>query len=154
MPRRTLVGAVLAAFLVIAAAGCGPSGATVNLTLSASAEGRTVTIAGETDLPDGTWLCYELRSPGDVTLFSDGLIQVQGGRYERQVVLEDWPPGRVEVWLAFQTILGSMTEGSLKQPPEIIEKFGELGENLVGDNVTKAGEMKRVELTAVAEIGG
>jgi len=151
--RKPLIGAILASLLAIVVVGCGPSGTTVKLTLSASAEGRTVTVAGETDLPDSTWLCYELRRPGDITLFADGLIQVRSGRYERQVVLEDWPPGRVEVWLAFQTIPSCTLEGSRQQPPEVIKRFGEMGEKLVGDNVTRAGDMKRVELMTAVEVG-
>jgi hypothetical protein len=45
------------------------------------------------------------------------------------------------VWLGFQTITGPE-----KQPKEVIDLYGELGEKLKGSQVTTAGNLKRVEL--------
>lgn len=45
--------------------------------------------------------------------------------------------------MAFQTAVGPQ----LKQPLELIKRFGELGEFLRGANVVKSGDLKRVPLT-------
>ena len=61
-----------------------------------------------------------------------------------RIDVSSWPSGNVEVWAAFQTIVGM----TAKQPADLIVVYGEVGERLTGENVTTAGSMKRVELTA------
>jgi hypothetical protein len=76
------------------------------------------------------------------------LNQIHEGTYRRPtyaaaVAVNGWPRGRIEVWAAFQTVLGT----DAQQPAEVISRYGALGEKLQGNNVTKAGSMKRVEVT-------
>jgi hypothetical protein len=75
-------------------------------------------------------------------LFADGHIPVRDGRFTHSLDLSAWPTGQVEVWLAFQTILGT----SVKQPDAVVARFGEMGEHLTGPNVSTSGGMKRVEV--------
>jgi hypothetical protein len=154
---------VVIIFLSVVQVGCGgtakPSGsgepakpATVALTLNATVKNRLLTIDGKTDLPDGTFLPYEIRHEGLSTglnypiekMSVDGNATVAGGSYSSTIDLQGWPPGKVEVWLAFQTVLDTTTH----QPPDIISRFGELGERMEGSNVRKVGAVKRVELTS------
>lgn len=153
---------VLAAFIMaICLCGCGghsapPKGETsappvVSLTLSPILRGTTLFIIGSTDLPNGTVIAYEIRHEGAATrtdvpiekLFKEGMVTVADGGYSATESLKGWPPGRIEVWAAFPTILDTKA----KQPPEIISRFGEMGEKLQGNNVKKAGAIKRVEVT-------
>jgi len=60
--------------------------------------------------------------------------------------------GEVGIWLAFQTLAEGVTWGPAQQPPEVIDKFGELGEKLQGSNVTRPGSVRRVECVATVEI--
>jgi len=124
---------------------------TVALTMTSSIKNRHLTIKGTTDLPNGALISYEVRHEGaaihtDVPMekmFADGNSVVEGGQYLADVNLEGWPRGELTVWVAFQTILGM----SKHQPPVLLTRFGEMGEKLTGANVSKAGYMKRVELT-------
>ena len=72
--------------------------------------------------------------------FVDGNMLVSSGKFE--ATLSDVPEGKLEVWVAFQTILGT----EIRQPEVIISRFGEMGEKLTGPNVTEAGNLKRVEV--------
>ena len=116
----------------------------VSLTLTPpTLRGTTLFIIGSTDLPNGTLITYEIRHEGAATrtnvpiqkLFKEGMVTVADGGYSATESLKGWPPGKIEVWAAFQTILDTKA----KQPPEIISRFGEMGEKLQGNNVTKAG---------------
>lgn len=123
---------------------------TVVLTLAPHIDGNILIVEGTTDLPNGTFISYEVRHEQLLTnfeipydnLFVDGNIEASKGIYSRQVNLSGWLAGNLEIWVAFQTILS----GDVKQPPEIIARFGELGELLQGDNVNSSTSLKRVEL--------
>jgi len=122
--------------------------ATVSLTLDTHLNGRQLTIQGKTDLPNGALISYEIKHERFVLkhgekLFADGQATVSGGSYSSSFDLKGWPVGKVEVWVAFQTVLGT----DIHQPTEVISRFGEAGERMEGSNVTKAGLLKRVELT-------
>lgn len=124
---------------------------TVALVLEAELMGRMLSVHGATDLPDGAILAYEVRHEGLATrtdypsdkLFADGHVEVKEGRYDTTVELAGWPSGEIEVWMAFQTILGTKTQ----QLPALVKKYGELGERLAGANVSGAGNLRRVELS-------
>ena len=129
---------------------------TVNLTLEANLDGDVLTVEGTTDLPDAALIAYEVRHERLTTdvelpleqLFAEGNMTVSDGGYTSTVDLKDWPQRSIEVWVAFQTIHGKGAE----QPAQIIERFGELGENLEGPNVIDLGEVgKRVELTTTVQ---
>lgn len=120
-----------------------PADRSVFLTMSAYLDGQTLSIQGETDLPDGALIAYEYTHERLLleteTYWGDGSATVQGGRYAVQADLSGWPPGEVEVWASFWTI---------GQPAEIVATFGELGEKLVGENVSvsKDGTVRRIEM--------
>jgi hypothetical protein len=59
-----------------------------------------------------------------------------------------WSPGKVELWVAFQTILGT----SVEQPADVIAIYGELGEHMTGPSVVQAGDLYRVEDTATTTL--
>ncbi|MGJ9460326.1 hypothetical protein [Oceanobacillus sp. CF4.6] len=126
---------------VISACGSEDNSAEVDLTMETEAIESTLTVSGETNLPNGTLLTYEVSHLDDFEKYSTGEIEVIDGDYHTEIDISDWPEGDINVWLAFQTILGTTVE----QPKEVIEKYGEMGENLEGDNVTD-GDMKRIEL--------
>jgi len=75
-------------------------------------------------------------------LIDSGRATVQDGQYWTRVNTLNWPTGEVEVLVQFPLP---------PQPPEILERFGEFGEHLVGDNVTDLGGMKAVEVTHLFE---
>ena len=74
-------------------------------------------------------------------------MPVLDGRYLRQVDLNGWHAGTIAVWVGFQTVL----DGTDKQPEEIIERFGQMGEFLYGENVTETDGFKRVEIMETLE---
>lgn len=117
---------------------------TVAFTFTPHVQGRSVVIDGTTDLPDGTWISYEI-DPKTLGIGTpvDGATAVKKGKYHA-IVQVDFSGG-AEAWAAFQTVLGSQT-----QPKAIIDRFGDLGQNLTGPNVTTEGTslvVKRVEIT-------
>ncbi|MCK0471306.1 Ltp family lipoprotein [Halalkalibacter sp. APA_J-10(15)] len=114
----------------------------VELTLNAELNDDVLGFQGETNLPDRTLIAYEIWLDEDFDHIVEGSIEVKDGNYKEEVSIGDWPDGEIVVWVAFQTILGT----SVHQPDEIIEVFGEMGENIEGDSVSETGDMKRVEL--------
>jgi hypothetical protein len=127
-------------------------------------------IRGTTDLPDDTWISYEVKHENyekidfnllktdrqrflrEVdTAFAEGDAPVAAGRYSAVIDISNWKPGSVEIWVAFQTVIGKK-----KQPPAVVERYGQMGEYLQGSNVTKAGgravSMNRVELIRTVQI--
>lgn len=125
--------------------------ATVALTLDTTVDGSRLTIEGNTDLPDGSVISYEIQHEQFATrtdlpsekLFADGEATVASGYYSSDIDLTGWPAGKVDVRVVFQTVLGTTKQ----QPPEIISRFGKLGERLEGPNVTRKGSLKRVEVS-------
>lgn len=125
--------------------------ARVALTMTARLSQGMARIQGTTDLPNGTIIAYEVRHVDMIRrtdlpvdkLFADGTSVVREGKYRSEVDLEGWPAGQIEVWVAFQTVMG----GKMRQPPDILKRFGEEGEFLSGPNVVQSGSLKRVELT-------
>lgn len=111
----------------------------VELESNAEIDGNTIVIEGETNLPDDTLIAYEITNEDDIDNFSDGEMVVSDGSYTEEIDVSDWSDGELRVWTSFQTVLGD------DQPDEIIEVFGELGENIEGDNVTEGEIMNSVE---------
>ncbi len=68
--KRKWLWAVLI-FVVIAFAlgGCGKDGETIELAPELKMEGKRLTITGNTNLPDGALLAYEIRHVEDLFLF-------------------------------------------------------------------------------------
>jgi hypothetical protein len=119
----------------------------VELSLNPRIQGNLLIIEGTTDLPNRALLMYEVSHVSPDPMVANGTMDVLEGRYLRQVDLSNWPAGTIAVWVGFQTIFGN----DVKQPEEIIERFGEMGEFLYGDNVTENGGFKRVEVMETVE---
>jgi hypothetical protein len=115
----------------------------VHLTLNPYLQNNLLMIEGITDLPDRTLLMYEVSEVTTDPMVVNGTMPVLDGRYARQVDLTGWHADAIFVWVAFQTILS----GHEGQPEEVIERFGEMGEFLYGDNVTETTGLKRVEVS-------
>ena len=124
-----------------------PSARFVELSLNPYLHGNLLTIEGRTNLPDRAILMYEVRDGAPAPRVISGIMAVQLGRYVAQTNLSGWQAGTIEVWVGFQTLLGS----DEKQPEEVIERYGEMGEFLYGDNVTETDGFKRVEVTQTLE---
>ena len=113
---------------------------TVVLAVGHETRWRQLRIEGETDLPDGavvTWqvthgLANELPRgewPAQ-NLLSDGTAVVQDGVYWTRLNTTYWTPGRVEVRVQFPVA---------PQPDAVRLRYGDFGENLTGDNVSALG---------------
>jgi hypothetical protein len=123
------------------------SGQSVHLTLSAQAQNNLLTFEGMTDLPPRTLLVYEVSEVSAAPQVVNGTMPVLDGRYSRQVDLTGWHADTLFVWVGFQTLLS----GNEQQPEEVIERFGEMGEFLYGDNVTETNGLKRVEVSQTVQ---
>ena len=123
------------------APGAGSGGTeTVVLAVGHQTRWRQLRIEGETDLPDGavvTWqvthaLANELPRgewPAQ-NLLSDGTAVVQDGVYWTRLNTTYWTPGRVDVVVQFPVAF---------QPDAVRLRYGDFGENLTGDNVSALG---------------
>lgn len=118
----------------------------IELTLDGSRSGSDILFSGITNLPDGVLITYEVTIPE--TLYEEnyfvetGNLSIKDGKYSGEVNNFPVEKGKAEIWVSFQTILGT----DIKQPQGVIDKYGELGEKMEGDNVVKSGYIKRIEL--------
>ena len=123
------------------------SSQTVELSLNPRILGHFLIIEGQTDLPNRTLLMYEAAEVSSDPKIETGTLDVLDGRYLRQVDIQGWHAGTIAVWVGFQTLLPN----GQKQSETVIEKFGEMGEFLYGDNVTEVNGLKRAEVTQTLE---
>jgi hypothetical protein len=152
MTVRTSVVLVLVLAGVLGA-GCStprPTSTSVRLDLEARVEGRTIVIAGTTDLPDGVYLLWEVDTlaygvPGEIV---QGEVRTAGGRFEDRVDVSGWPVGKVDVWVGFELF----SDSDYQQPREVVDWFGPLGENLTGPNVRDMGDYRRVDDAVTLEL--
>jgi hypothetical protein len=136
-----------------AAGGLSPSatpfeGESIVLTLSTEIQGDVLNISGRTNLPNRAILLYKVGQVSAAPMSIDGTLAVLDGGYATQVDISGLPPGTIEVWVGFQTLL----IGNERQPEEVIERYGEAGENLHGENVIEVDGSKRVEVRQTVEI--
>jgi hypothetical protein len=119
----------------------------VKILANATIQKDKLVVEGMVTVPDGALLSYEItdakfRSGSGLTGKTlGGNILVKGKSFNKSFPLNQFSRGEIEVWLGFQTITGPE-----KQPKEVIDLYGELGEKLKGSQVTTAGNLKRVEL--------
>lgn len=123
------------------------AGETVALSVDYRTEWRALWIEGSTDLPDGALVAYrvthELTATAPVdewparNLIDAGKAAVQGGRYWTRLNTSYWPPGEVRILIQFPVP---------PQPDFVVERYGEFGETLSGDNVTTLGGMRMIEI--------
>jgi hypothetical protein len=122
----------------------------VALTITPSVSGRTLVIDGQTDLPDGALISYELLhdlryrelypdETGPPPSFAadehatpqilSGSMKVADGRFNGTASLADWPPGTVHVSVYF--------DPDPEQPSDVRAKYGGNNEHLGGTNVVQ-----------------
>ena len=116
--------------------------ATIDLTATVS--GRTVSVEGTTDLPDGAVIYYTFwRDLNDDTAWVDGNAHIERGRLVFAGDLSGWSPGRGTVEVDFGV------DGD-EQPRAVIDRFGSQGEHLAGPQVyvDSPGDPKQLLVTA------
>jgi hypothetical protein len=104
----------------------------VALDVAATLAGRVLTIAGTTDLPDGTVIsvevCHAQADPNlansDLRWIVDAQVPVSGGKFKVDQDLAGWPPGNITIWTAF--------EPGQDQPASVQATFGDEGARLGG----------------------
>ena len=161
MHRRLLTACLMLVLLAFGATGCGlfeePEADTrigehdtvVALFASGSVEGDVLTVQGTATVPDGALVAYEVGDPtldaaGDEDAFVIGEAVVNDKSFAFEVPIEGWSGESVNVWVAFQTLLG----GQAQQPAEVIELYGTMGEHMKGDiavTQTAEGQLRWVE---------
>lgn len=114
-----------------------------------------IEVTGTATVPNGALMVWEvshaelltnpdlcpLSPSGPDPCFADGTAEVTDGEYTFTV--PGIAPGEVEVWVAFQMVLGTA-----EQPQEVIDLYGENGENMTGPDVTVIDPITRSETTA------
>ncbi len=145
--KHKMAGILSVLLFTLFLAGCGGSTENdVSFTMDAEIQGQELTISGAATVPDGAIICYEVTASDRVVLgnFARGGIKVDDGSYLAAIDISEFEPSELQVWAAFQTVMAS---SSGKQPPEIIEQYGEAGEKMTGEQVVKSGALYRVEKT-------
>ncbi len=129
-----------------APAGDAPAGptSTVALIVTATLDGDTLEISGDTDLPDGALVTYEVHHEtflpvANITMTRAGTAVVHERRFLATAELTGWSAGTVVVSTAFSPRL---PEG--QQPDAVIARFGASGERLGGENVSGGASQRRV----------
>lgn len=120
---------------------------TVSLTVDHRTQWRILWIEGSTDLPDGALIAYRVThelartQPADqwpaLNLMESGKAAVQDSQYWARLNTTNWPNGEVGILVQFPVP---------PQPDFVVERYGQFGENLTGDNVITVGEIKTVEI--------
>jgi hypothetical protein len=118
----------------------------IELTLDGERKGSDIFFYGSTNLPDGVFIVYEVTIPEQFSqgienpYYEAGNLIIKDSKFSGKV--SNVPNLKAEIWIAFQTILGT----DIKQPQGVIDKYGELGEKMKGENMVKSGDIKRIEL--------
>ena len=114
---------------------CAPSwltGTDPQLCIDASIRARTLSITGTASLADGAILQVWADEPNPDPDFAGSStdtvdVVVSGGTYSRAFDLSGWGAGTVTAHARLQ-----MSSG---QPPEVLKRYGGMGEHLVGPDV-------------------
>ena len=137
------VGAGLALALWFGPRALSTIGATATMTIATEVGDGTVTVTGETDLPDGAVIGIQAvqwdqwqREAADGTApdvetspwVRPGQAVVADGRYEATLPIDGWPAGHGVAFAYFWVDAG--------QPADVIARFGADGSGLKGPDVT------------------
>ena len=146
-----MVFILIAVFILIPTSSSTPEAPLVNpippdviISFEPFISGKLLTINGAATVPDGAFIAYEVTSKDLPALeaFADGNAEVKDGKWVAMADLSKFPKGQIEIWAAFQTILGTTTH----QPPEILRIYGEMGEKITGPQTKKSGDITRAEI--------
>ncbi|MBI1181240.1 MAG: hypothetical protein GC201_11835 [Alphaproteobacteria bacterium] len=142
-PAR-ICGVALAACLLLAA--CSRSGAAdtaVAIAVDAVLSGDTLSIDGKATVPDGAWIVYAAYRVETPQTRETGYARVADGRFSATADVSGWPAGAIQVDAHFQTMLPAK-----RQPPAVIERYGESGERMTGPSVVEGGESFRAAIAS------
>lgn len=128
----------------------------VQVSIGATVRAGEIRATGTATVPDGAVIVWEAQHAEALTnatlcpVPTDGVDRclmtgdavAHSGAFSFDVA--GMPSGPVEVWAAFQTLLGT----GEAQPDEVIDLYGEMGEDITGSQVVDAGSgLFRVEVT-------
>lgn len=117
-------------------------GIEIELTAEASVEDDLLALSGTTNLPNDAVLLYQLTPEMDDEPALQGTTTVVAGEFSENVDVSDVPEGDITVEVIFQPVLDDVP-----QPPEIVETYGALGQNISGDQVVEGELGRRVEVS-------
>jgi hypothetical protein len=138
-----------------------PPGRPVAIDADATIDGETLLLEGSANLPDGTILVVVVtheQTSNPAACPSEPLerctaktdAEVEDGAFTAEVDIAEWPPGRIDVRVALELEEGRNDD----QPDRVIERYGENGERLRGDQVIEADGAFIVELVVSIDYPG
>lgn len=102
----------------------------------------TLVVVGSATVPDGALVSWEVTHQLHPSFTEHGTAEVAAGVFEFTLDAVTWPRGSVRLWLGFQTVLSS----TVQQPRHVIDRYGQKGEHITGDQVAEAGVLRRAEM--------
>ena len=109
-------------------------------------DGDTLIIEGSGNLVEGTTLAVEVSNLDDGEEpfdFKDGTVEADElGNIKKEFDISDFDEGRINVYLSNYII---------DQPDEVIEKYGEEGENMEGEVVVETDRGNIIEIDKIIE---
>ncbi|MFC3230564.1 hypothetical protein ACFOGJ_25170 [Marinibaculum pumilum] len=128
--------AAAAALLLLVGTGIAPAAdSRVDIAVEAMADGNGLAVSGSATVPDGAWIVFAARRLAPPLRRVRGAARASGGHYAGSLDISGWPAGTVAVDAHFQVLL----PGDLRQPPEVIARYGANGERMTGPSVVEGG---------------
>jgi hypothetical protein len=114
---------------------------TVTMVPKAELSGNVLTVSGTTSLIDGSVLSWKMgRDEGERPEYLSGETVVQDGRFSFEANVESIPGDNLYALLSLSFLPPT------NQPEQVLEKYGELGQNLEeGDHVHRGGDYRSLE---------
>mgnify|MGYP001467097486 CR=1 FL=1 len=128
--------AAAAALLLLSGAALAEGGdRRVEISVTAVPEAKALVVGGRATVPDGAWIVFAARRLAPPLRRIRGAARAAGGRYAGSLDISGWPAGTVAVDAHFQVLL----PGDLRQPPDVIARYGANGERMTGPSVVEGG---------------
>lgn len=110
----------------------------------AALENEKLIISGTTNLPDGAMVLVKIPDLEMHQFFGVALIEVHDGSFETSVVVaEDIYDALIHDLLVVKVTFEIVMEDR-SQPPELIERFGAIGQRMTANDVIQAEHGKRL----------
>lgn len=124
-----------------------PAAAPVDLAVLATVESDVLRIHGKATVPDGSWIFYAAWQPDEPEARANGFTRVREEQFEAEIGVRGWPAGEIAVDAHFQMLLPG-----LRQPPDVIERYGRSGERMTGDAVIDGGGPNRAAVASTTAL--
>lgn len=118
----------------------------VEMSATAQLADHELTVTGTTSLESGAILLYELFVEGEEPSVMTGRIVVRNGRFTEKIAVGSLVRRDLRVRLIFQVALAPDP-----QLPEVIKRYGVVGQNMTGSLVVEREIGRRAELVVVVE---